>query len=360
MVEAVTLTADDKALRIGKITGSTAAAALGLDPYCTPLGAYLRIIGEHPDDAEDNDDERARGHVLEPALIGWGAEQLARETGSIVAVDRPGTIVHPSIPWAAVTPDALLTARKAPPVQILQGMDDRTPPAADPFSVYGAEAKTVNATHARAWGRKGTDQIPMHVAVQCTWQLLHVPEAIAVLVPALVGAGMELRLYWWQRHPDVEASCVRALERWHARHVLARNPPRPGPRDVDLLAHVWEADPLHEIEATPELVAAARAYEDAKRREKAAKTERDAAKLAIATIMQGATAARGTWGEVTWPSRRTAPKVRTADAIKLAERRMPGCGEVIAAALAECTTNPTTRALDVRLVGNDASDGGAA
>jgi hypothetical protein len=291
------LTADDHALRRGRMTGSAAAAALGLDPYCTPLGAYLRIIGEAP---ANDDGQRARfrrGHVLEPALMQFAAEEIAADTGATVAIDTPPTIVHPSIPWAACSIDALFVARPGP--RAVVELDALTVPEAHAVSTYGGEAKTVDQQHAWAWGEPWTDQIPAHVAVQCTWEILHYPDVEAIVLPVLIGAGLDLRCYVWTRQPELEAACVEVLGEWHARHVVRREPPPLVAKDASVLSTVWRASG-RVLPDDPRVRDLVRADDDARRREIAAGRERDAVRVALASILQDANECRGPWGSVTW------------------------------------------------------------
>lgn len=300
------LTSDDHALRRERITGSLAAACLGLDPYCTPLGAYLRCIGEHPDDSDDP--VLRRGHVLEPALIDYGAAEVATDTSCTVAIDKPGTIVHPSIPWAACSIDALYIATPGPPLVMLAGIDALVVPDAGRITVYGAESKTVAQAHASMWGEPWTDQIPRHVAVQCTWELLHYPDAAAIVLPVLIGAGLELRIYVWRRSVDLELACVEALGQWHARHIVRRVPPEPGQRDGDLLAAVWAASG-REHPDDPRVAELVRLDCDARDRGNAIKEERERYRVSLGSILRDATVCRGPWGSVTWNATRGRPEV---------------------------------------------------
>lgn len=295
------LTAEDHALRRGRVTGSTAAAILGLDPYCTPLGAWLRITGRETDDDESTRARFRRGHVLEPALMQFAAEEIAADTGATVAIDKPGTIVHSSIPWAACSIDAVFIAR--PGARAVVDLDELEVPDAAHVSIYGGEAKTVDQSHAWAWGEPWTDQIPAHVAVQCTWEILHYPDVDAIVIPVLIGAGLDLRCYVWTRQPELEAACVDVLDAWHRRHVIGDEPPPLQPKDASVLATVWRASGrVHPDD--PRIRDLVRVDCAARATIAAAEKERDAVRVAIAGILQDATECRGAWGSVTWRQNR--------------------------------------------------------
>ena len=290
------LTAEDHEIRRGRMTGSTAAAALGLDPYCTPLGAWLRIMGRDTDADEGTRARWRRGHVLEPALMRFAAEEIANDTGATVAIDTPPTIVHSSIPWAACSIDAMFVARPGP--RTVVELDALTVPEAAKVSTYGGEGKTVDQRHAWAWGEPWTDQIPAHVAVQCTWEILHYPDVEAIVIPVLIGAGLDLRCYVWQRDAALEAACVDTLDAWHRRHVVANEPPPLGPKDADVLSTVWRASGrVHPDD--PRVAALVKVDCAARATIAAAEKERDAVRVALASILQDATECGGKWGGVT-------------------------------------------------------------
>ena len=67
------LTAEQKAARLGKITSSVAAGALGLSEYMTPVQAWLSVLGESPDiDTKATD----RGNRLEDTVLDYAADEL--------------------------------------------------------------------------------------------------------------------------------------------------------------------------------------------------------------------------------------------------------------------------------------------
>ena len=297
------LTAADHAIRRGKVTGSTAAAILGIDPFCSPLGAWLRITGRPEDHDEATRARFRRGHALEGALIAYGAEEIAADTGCDVAIDRPGTMAHPTLEWAACSLDAVYIAT---PIASLEtprvvDLDVITVPAFDAVTIYAGEGKTVDQRHAHEWGRPLTDEIPAYVAIQCTWELLHLPQATAVILPVLIGAGLDLRIYCWTRDAALEAACVEVLGRWHARHVEGDTPPDADPtHDAGIIGEVWRSSGRRKLDDDPRIRDLVRADVAARARESAIKAERDALKVAIGSLLRDADSCAGPWGSVTW------------------------------------------------------------
>lgn len=237
------LTDDDREIRRGRITGSTAAACLGLSPYVTPLAAWLEITGRN---AEHDEATRAvfrRGSVLGPALIRYGAEEIASELRRTVAIDRPGTLAHRDLAWAAVSADAVYLALEVPgaPPGVVE-LDDLVVRDVDAIAIYVGEAKVVNAEHAGEWGAEWSDQIPAYVGVQAEWELLHYPEARAVILPVLLGAQQQLATYVWRGDAALRAGLVDALGAWHRRHVVTDTPPPAmAPLDAAIIGNVWKA-----------------------------------------------------------------------------------------------------------------------
>lgn len=342
------LTAEDREIRRGKITGSIAGACLGLDPFSTPLAAWLEIMGRRPEDTDAGSRARkATGHILEPALVTFGAQAIADDTRAVVAVDRCGTIAHPSLAWAACSTDAIYTARpvevdEAPRVVQLDDIVIRDPSR---VTLYLGEAKDINAEHAWRWGEPWTDQIPAHVAVQCTWELLHVPEAAAVVLPVLLGASHDLRCYVWRRDIELEDACVSTLERWHARHVVGDTPPEATPADADIIGAVWRASGRRMPDTDPRVRDLVRADVEARARKLAAEAERDAIKVALGSILQDATSCGGAWGSVTWNVER-GEKRTDWDAVNAGlHARHPGAAGTLANLLALHTTQEMRRTM---------------
>jgi len=90
------------------ISGSNIAAICGLNPYKTPMDAFLAIMGLK-DAVEDNEPMRW-GKALEPVL----AQRYHEDTGAILfpsintGFDYKRPLRHPEVPWWLGTPDRLV------------------------------------------------------------------------------------------------------------------------------------------------------------------------------------------------------------------------------------------------------------
>lgn len=87
-----------------------------------------------------------RGHLLEPAVADWFAE----ETGATYTDDSNATFVHTQTDWALANPDRLCADGS--------GLEVKT--AGDSSHDHGRP----DVWH---WGRQGTDQIPFLYLAQC-------------------------------------------------------------------------------------------------------------------------------------------------------------------------------------------------
>lgn len=194
----------------GTLGGSQIAAVLGLDPWKGPLEVYAEVVGEPR--ATLPSKEQARGHRLEPVLLEWWREETGatlEDPPDLFRADTPTgwSLRHPAKPYLRATLDAL---GRRNGVRVL------------------ADAKTTNAMSARGWGEPGTDDVPMHVALQ-----LHVYGAVtralgwdmapAAEVPTCLAGDFEL--YVVPYDPALGEMVVAAAERFNVDHVLPRRPP---------------------------------------------------------------------------------------------------------------------------------------
>lgn len=130
--------------RAGGIGSSEIAAILGENPFCGPHDVWLEKRG-----LRDRDEEDGRtwlGHVIEPALAAWYAEELGRK------VRRFGrTVRHPKYEYALATPDYEVNA--------------------DHESRHLLECKSVGWRVEHHWNRGEADGVPLYVLLQAQWQM---------------------------------------------------------------------------------------------------------------------------------------------------------------------------------------------
>lgn len=314
------LTREDQEIRRGRITSSTAAACLGLDPYCTPLRAWLRITGrEEPtftdDDADDAEqgeapdvaDQRDRGHWLEPSLIAYGAHWLVQDTRGTVTYERPPTVPHPDLDWLADSMDALYRI---------------APRDGGPAVLVGCEGKTVAQPHAHRWGEPPDGTVPDYVAIQCSIHAVTYPETRGILVPALVGGMHELRCYVVDRDRDLEFALIDSLGRWHHTYVRGDTPPPPQARDERIMQIAWKGRSKLSIPDDP--IIGDLTLQDVRLRDEIddVQKRRKTVRVALMDRLRDAEECRGAWGSVTWRRGKTKSRVDHAVAYGKLRRRI--------------------------------------
>lgn len=212
----MTLTAEQKEMRRGRMTGSRIAGALGLSPWKGPLATWMEITGR--DEVEESLAMKL-GTRLEPVVC----DLYAEETGCVISIH--GTVQVDD--WLAGTPDRICSPSLA------------TPPT------HGLEAKTSGWSGApiwrlmQRWGEPGTDHVPPEYHCQATTYMhLFGLERwdVAVLWP-----GEGLRIYRIDRDPTHEANLLGMARDWWRKYVLADTPP---PADAsqsatDALNKLW-------------------------------------------------------------------------------------------------------------------------
>lgn len=167
------------------IGASEIAAALGLNPYKTPLELWLEKTGQAPGFSGNSRTEW--GLDVEPALRTW----YVRRHDLAVWVPS-GSLFHDVHPWMRATPDGIA----------LREIGGQAP-AWD----HGFEAKNIGRHSAHRWGEPGTDQVPMEYLLQAQ-----------------------------------QGMAVTGLSRWVIVACIAGDPPAEYPieRDDDLIAQMVE------------------------------------------------------------------------------------------------------------------------
>jgi putative phage-type endonuclease len=185
--------ADWLAERRKGIGASEAAAALGLSPFETPLGLYLRKTGQVPEPVET---EAMRWGTLLEGPIG---EEYCRRTGREI-VHRQYFIRHPDRPHVSATCDAI---------------NDWGKPV---------EFKAVSGWTGKDLGEEESDEIPDHWLIQAQIQMaLTFSEQCEFAV--LIG-GQTLRLFCVLANPELMGMILGKLDVFW-RRVERRDPPPP-------------------------------------------------------------------------------------------------------------------------------------
>lgn len=152
-------------VRRGGIGSSDAAAAVGLNPYKSPLALWMDKTGravEQEDAAEDMDDPRYWGTLLEPYVASAYQRKTGRKVRKVNAV-----LQHPTFPFMLANLDREIVGD--PDVQIL-------------------ECKTAGEFGARLW----KDGVPEYVQLQVQHQLAVTGKQAADVAVLLCGQQLEV------------------------------------------------------------------------------------------------------------------------------------------------------------------------
>lgn len=200
------------AKRRGRITSSTVAACLGLDPHCTPLQAYSRITGQGQ--GSEPTPAMLRGTALEPTVL----EEPCRREPCMV---KFAAAFVTGGDWRADSADCLYTNSLT-------------------RSRFVGEGKTSAQGSAHLWGADGSTDVPEHVLVQCLWHLAHWPDTAACVVPVLLGGWQfEFRVLHVLRDEQTIGLLLDRAERFYRDHVEPLRPPAATERDDEILRRLY-------------------------------------------------------------------------------------------------------------------------
>ena len=168
------------------MTASKIAAVLGVSTYDSPRSMWHKMRGDIPWDADD--DQKRRGHYLEPAILAWWRDQHPEYPRVRHQVYAP----HPTLPYAAATLDLFAPGNRRA--------------RRDPAIV---EAKS--SIKPDEWGEPGTDAVPTEYAMQAYWQMACTPTAARVYLP-VIGSYLRFTEYVVERDDtiidDLVARCA--------------------------------------------------------------------------------------------------------------------------------------------------------
>lgn len=198
---------------------SDIAAVLGIHPYQTALDVWAEKV--HGVKTQEN----------EPMKVGKALERPVLE--ALYAPERnlelyyPGTLVHPSDPWMAASPDAI--------AGLVGGELDRD-----------VECKIVGRRQMSRWGDpdEGPDGVPEEVLTQATWQLAAIQAQTAgrhIDVADIVALlGTEIRVYGMEFDPKFAADLMEVGRQWWKTHVEGEKMPEVYTEDARrLLARIY-------------------------------------------------------------------------------------------------------------------------
>lgn len=252
----MSLTAEQLQTRRRGIGASDAAAALGLNPYSSPVELWLEKLGRTPP-FEGNAATRW-GNLLEPAV----RQEYAEQTGRVVRLPLD-TLHHKSVPYLLCHPDGIT----------------------DDGRLY--EGKT--ARFPDGWGEPGSDQIPHHYLLQVQHAMM-VCELEVADVAVLIG-GQDFRLYEVRADRELQDVMLEG-EAVFWQHVEREQAPPINfevPGAIALLRKLYPGTNGQTVSADSDCERLLAEYEDACAGEKSGKARAEAAKAQLLAFMGEAT-----------------------------------------------------------------------
>lgn len=276
----MTLTAEQLATRRQYLTASDVAAVLGLNPYRNAADVYVeKTMNVQP---TDDTDATELGTDLEDPLVTWAAREMlldpsevARQVFRVASNNRMGA-----------TLDGLPTTGRLIFEAKTSGLTSRFTDTSD-------------------WGTPRTDQVPDHIIVQAISQLICVPKAEAVVIPALIG-GKGRHLYIVPRNDDQCRAVEEAALGWWNRHVVAGVPPEEVPSIETVRRVIRRVDVTVPIDQS--LV---QAWLDAKAATKAAEESEEFALAELSKALGDASAGECELGVFAWREENAGRRIRT-------------------------------------------------
>lgn len=237
---------------MARMSASKIAAVVGLSPYQSRYSLWMRMAGLVA--PEEQSDEMARGHYLEPGCAAWFADQHPE-----FRVETTGTWVHRDHDWMVASPDRLGVREDGHTVLV--------------------QCKT--AGDRENWGAAGSDEVPVGYRKQVMWEML--VTGVSTCYFATLLPYLEFREYV-VRFDEAEAAELAAAARQFLDSLAAGVRPR-----IDEHKATYEAvKQLHpqirdEQVEVPEAIA--ELYLDAIEMEKAAKDQKRFASALLADHM---------------------------------------------------------------------------
>jgi len=258
--------ASDGAPMIG---ASDVPAIFGLG-FVSPARFAAQKRGILPRDPEPStpDDPRAVGNRLEAAALAEYVEHHGTpgETGHLHTGITRWT--HPTVPWLAVSPDALVTPDESPFGDVLGLVQAKIPRSPGALLDYAPDVPQGYGLAATLAETKGP-AVPRAYALQCLVELGTVRacgESEAAWIDLWCWpsphAHRRVRLTWDDGADAAFAALVSAVGEWRQRHIIDGEPVPVGvPDDAAIAVRLWSREGQH---VAPGLARLAYEYEDAR------------------------------------------------------------------------------------------------
>lgn len=267
--------------RSAYLGGPDMAAILGKHPYLSALQVYANKLGLS--EPFTGNEFTWLGSALEPALRKWYREEILEGE-----FESSGEIFlrHPEHAFLGGHPDDILLSKGGELHHMLE--------------IKVVVSRKVKAT----WGGMPfTDQIPAYHLIQVAYYLMLAELPYCDVVACFIGDSK--MCYRVERSAALETLMVREAVRFWTEHVMLGCPP-----DVSALSVAAQAAALDQIyphvltvhaQATPEVEALARRWQEINAETKETATEKDQIQAAVKQFIGDGSGVEGTFGKIIWP-----------------------------------------------------------
>jgi putative phage-type endonuclease len=207
----MTLTPQHQKIRANRITGSRAAAILGMSKFAGPIDVYRELVENKKTETSGPDVDR--GNHLESGLRSWYADI----TGLVVHKSTPR--VHPKHTMIAAAADGL---------------------AGPTANAWDRVLEIKSPRRGDDWGDSGSQDFPEYYLPQVALEMSCYDLNRCDLAALVYG---ELRVYPVARNLDLEMHILKACEAFWTNHVVARVPP-PVDGTASYANHLAEVFPI--------------------------------------------------------------------------------------------------------------------
>lgn len=281
---------------LGTIGGTTVSAIVGVSPWLSPRGAYLKLRGESA--PKPDNEAMARGRAFESVVA---RIYQANHPECFVAVNRNRESEGSTSIERCCDKD----------YQYLTGSPDRLLFGADETEdedkiLAGLEIKTAQSISRSQWGERGTDQIPLVYQIQCHWYMgfYNVDRwEVAVMFFNTDNEPVGYSEYTIRRDDEVIQALREAAITFWNEHVVPGIPPEEDRIDemvVEFVKNQFPADTVPEEAANEEEEKKIERYVRAKITLQAATSEFDSAKLAVQESIGERAGILSSFGKITW------------------------------------------------------------
>lgn len=280
----------------GTIGGTTISAIVGVSPWLSPRGAYLKLRGESG--PKPDNEAMARGRAFESVVARiyqanhpeyFVAVNRSREGEGSTSIER---CCDKDYPCLTGSPDRLLF-----------GADETE---AESKILAGLEIKTAQSTSRSQWGERGTDQIPLVYQIQCHWYMGFYSVdrwEVAVMFFNTDNEPVGYSEYTIRRDDEVIQALREAAITFWNEHVVPGIPPEEDRIDetvVEFVKNQFPADTVPEEVANEEEEKTVERYVRAKIALQAATSEFDSAKIAVQESIGERAGILSRFGKIAW------------------------------------------------------------